>query len=82
MKSPRMFPDVALCKTRHVHGRVYQCVADDACRCPHNLAFAYSYYCNHPDGKDFSRKAGGEMPASVDIVADDPWHVTGYLAGT
>jgi hypothetical protein len=82
MKFPRTFPDAALCRTRHVDGHVYKCLAVDACRCPYSLAFSYSFYCKHSDCKGFSRKAGGGMPAGFVPVADEPWHVIRYLAGS
>jgi hypothetical protein len=81
MKSPRMFPDAALCRTSHVNGQVYRCLADDACRCPHNLAFAYSFYCNHADSRQFTGKADCNMPASVVSVSDAPWHLRTHAAG-
>lgn len=62
MNSPRTFPDAAFCSIRHVHGQVYKCLADDACRCPYSLAFAYSFYCKHPDCKKFDVKVAWYLP--------------------
>ncbi len=73
MKSPRMFPDADLCRTRHVNGNVFRCLAEDACRCPHNLAFAFNFYCNHADSKVFAVKRVCELSARVVNAVDEPW---------
>ncbi len=68
MKSTRAFPDAALCATRHVYAQVYRCLTEDACRCPHGLAFAHSYYCKHDDSKDFCVVASWDTPAAVAVA--------------
>ncbi len=62
MDSTRVFPDTAKCRTHHVHGEVYKCLRADGCRCPHAFAFAYSFYCRHPHGKDFIVRASWGLP--------------------
>jgi hypothetical protein len=76
MRSSRTFPDTFHCRTRHVYGEVYRCLADDACRCPHGLAFAYSYYCKHPDCRNFDAYVGCDiltgmaaMPGETVLIA-------------
>ena len=63
MQSPRQFPDASYCTTRHVHGPTYKCLAEDGGRCPHSFAFAYSFYCRHPDARRFKVKATWDLAA-------------------
>lgn len=65
MSPRRVFPDTALCRTHHVYGEVYKCLAADGCRCPHAFPFAYSLYCRHPDGRDFHVRASWGIPAAA-----------------
>ena len=80
MKYPRTFPDAALCKTRHVDGEIFRCLSDDACRCPYGLAFAYSHYCRHSDGKAFSGRAGGATLSEVATPGESPWQPPAYAS--
>jgi hypothetical protein len=82
MKSPRMFPDADLCRTRHVNGNVYRCLAGDAWRCPHNLAFAYNFYCNHVDNRQFAVKGVCELSARVVNDVNEPWQPYTCAAGS
>ena len=81
MKPPRTFPDRALCRTRHVYGEVYQCVADDACRCPYALSFAYSFYCKHPDCGGYVGNARRRSDGFA-AGADEPRCLAVHSAGT
>ncbi len=58
-----------LCKTRHVYGEVYRCLAADACRCPHSLAFAFSHYCRQPDGGALRVKACWYLPEAIAMTS-------------
>jgi hypothetical protein len=49
MKSSRTFPDPAVCKVQHIGRELYECLTDDAHRCPHAFSFGYGFYCKHPD---------------------------------
>jgi hypothetical protein len=65
----RTYPEADHCKTRHVHGQVYKCLAAHGCRCPHGFAFAYSVYCGHPECGSFCVEFNWYEPAKVAVGA-------------
>ncbi len=69
MQANRTYPDEVACKTRHVHGQVYKCLAENGCRCPHGFAFACSVYCRHPDSGRFCVQVSWYLPARAAVGA-------------
>lgn len=57
MTSSRTFPDPAVCKCRHVYGKLYECLTADARRCPYAMAFGHGFYCKHPDCRKFGNNS-------------------------
>ncbi|HEY6008326.1 MAG TPA: hypothetical protein VIU40_08390 [Geobacteraceae bacterium] len=65
MKPTCALSDAAVCRTRHVYGQVYRCLAAEVVCCPHGLAFACVLYCSHPDAGQFALPARAAMPADI-----------------
>ena len=49
MNDTRVFPDPDHCRTVHAFKNLYDCLTEDAFRCPYAISFGNGYYCQHQD---------------------------------